>query len=60
MLYTKSMSDSPFTDEKRAGQAGPVIATIVIALLLALGGIYFLVTQEFKLHQPNQTEQYNS
>ncbi len=54
------MSDSPTTTEKKRQPAGPVIATIVIALLLALGGIYFLVTQELKLHQSHQTEQYNS
>lgn len=39
---------------------GPTAAIVIVVILLALGGIYFFVTQEMKLHQAPVNEQVNS
>ncbi len=55
------MSDSPLPEQQGKKQpAGPGIAVFVIVLLFVLGGIYFFVTQEMKLHNAPAAEQYNS
>lgn len=49
------------TEEKRnESGVGPMVAIIIVVILLALGGIYFFVTQEMKLNQTPPNEQVNS
>ncbi len=57
----KGMDDTlPPEEETRSKPLGPFIAPIIIALLIALGGIYFLVTQELKIRAIHSAEQINS
>lgn len=51
----------PGPDKTESG-VGPMAAIIIVVILLALGGIYFFITQEMKLHQTPSTgqEQANS
>jgi hypothetical protein len=59
------MDDSPIPqtlEEKsqRSARVGPMAAIVIVVILLALGGIYFFITQEMKLHQAPSPEQVNS
>jgi len=53
------METTPMPERKESG-VGPIAGTVIIVILLVLGGIYFFVTQEMKLHQQPQNEQVNS
>jgi hypothetical protein len=49
------MDDSPnevaHTERPQHSPVGPMAAIVIVVILLALGGIYFFITQEMKLHQ---------
>ncbi len=59
--YYMRMSElSSQEDQKKPAPLGPMIAPIIIAALLVIGGIYFLVTKEIQIHSQPQNSQYNS
>lgn len=49
------MSDAPtpHTEEKKPAETGigPMVGTIIIVILFAIGGIYFLLQQKERLQQ---------
>jgi hypothetical protein len=47
------MDESPVetTNTESRAPVGPFLAIVVVVILLGLGGIYFLITQEIKLHE---------
>lgn len=52
-------SPEPAHQEKDPG-IGPIAATVVIVLLVALAGIYFLRQESKRLHTPPVEEQLNA
>ena len=50
----------PDEEKKSESGIGPIAGTVIVVILLALGGIYFFITQEMKLHQQPVNEQVNS
>jgi hypothetical protein len=59
-LFEEKSTDSNQGSSQRP-QVGPMAAIVIVVILLALGGIYFFITQEMKLHQtPPVQEQVNS
>jgi hypothetical protein len=62
------MDDSPQPEKnKEESNVGPFVGIIIVVVLVVLGGVYFLITQEIKLHQtlqpenaPSQTNQESS
>jgi hypothetical protein len=46
--------------EATSARVGPLFAVIIIILLLSIGGIYYLVTQEQHLRATHTAEQFNS
>jgi uncharacterized protein HemX len=54
------MDDSPNQPplaEKSQSSIGPMVAIIIVVILLAIGGVYFFIQQEIKLHQQPINEQ---
>ena len=58
------MDDSPdqltHREQSHSSSVGPMAAIVIVVILLALGGLYFFVTQEMKLHQTPSSQQVNS
>ena len=59
------MDDSPnqpvFEEKSKDSSIGPIAAIVIVVILVALGGVYFFITQEMRLHQtPPEQEQVNS
>ena len=48
------MEDSPMPNQRKESGVGPMVATIIIVLVLAIGGVYFFITQQMKLHEQQQ------
>ena len=58
------MDDSPIPqtleEKSQRPSVGPMAAIVIVVILLAVGGAYFFITQEMKLHQTPVNEQVNS
>lgn len=52
MRYTCGMSDAP-----KKPEIGPIAAMIIIVAIFVIGGIYFFLTQEQRLHQQRLEQQ---
>lgn len=55
MRYTCGMSEAPNTP-----QVGPIAAMVIIVAIFVIGGVYFLLTQEARIHQQQLEQQANS
>ncbi|MDE1925271.1 MAG: hypothetical protein KGH79_03775 [Patescibacteria group bacterium] len=56
------MDDSSLEPQRSESpsQVGPVVAIIIIVILIALGGLYFLISKEMQRTPPTGQEQANS
>jgi uncharacterized protein HemX len=60
--YTSGM-DAPERDEtvtKEEQGVGAIVATVIIVLLVAAAGIYFLIQENKRFHTPPVQEQLNA
>lgn len=49
------MKQSPSVEQKKKPQAvGPFVATIIIVLMVAIGGVYFFIQQEHRIKELRQ------
>ncbi len=51
------MSDSPTHHKK---QVGPLVGTVIVVIILAIGGVYMLFYELDRLHTQQQAAQSNS
>jgi hypothetical protein len=55
------METPPQPPQKRQKPIGPVAAVVIIVLIFILGGLYFFLKQEQKLHEEQlMNQEYNS
>lgn len=48
---------SPHTHEEPKEEWGAMIGTTIIVVLITLGGLYFFITENIKVHQQTNTEE---
>ena len=52
--------DIPEAQEKNGGGIGPIAATIIVVILLAIGGVYFLLQEKARFNTPPIQENLNA
>ena len=52
--------ETQLIEAKNEGGVGPIIATIIVVILLALGGVYFLIQENARFHTPPVQENLNA
>jgi hypothetical protein len=52
--------DTPQPKTKNEGGIGPMAGIIIVVILLALGGLYFLLEESARVHAPPLQENLNA
>jgi uncharacterized protein HemX len=47
-------------EKKEGGGVGPIAAIVIVVILVALGGVYFLFQENARLHKAPVQEQLNA
>lgn len=53
-------SETPLTEGTKAGGIGPMAGIVIVVILLAVGGMYFLYQEQQRIHAPPIEEHLNA
>lgn len=48
---------SPHEEQKQEHGVGPIVGVVIIVLIMAVGGIYFFLSETQEVNRENPTEQ---